>query len=113
MAKRHVPSAADIAASSAPPSASPAPAPAKPRRRYRTRALWGVLTGLFFAGMAFTILGFVALTYLLGGSSLLLWVPVGLVGLAGMVFCMLLAMGILYRVDRLRGNLVHRIRLFE
>lgn len=105
MAKRHVPTSEEVASAvSSPPKRKP---------RYRTRVLWGVLAALFFAGMAFTVLGFVALTYLMGGSSLLLWVPVGLVGLAGMIFCMLLAMGILYRVDMIRGKIEHRIRLFE
>lgn len=79
----------------------------------RTRIFWYVLTGIFLVGLVFTILGFWALTNLFSGGYWWMWVPVGLVGLAGMIFCMLLTLGILYRVDRLRGNLVRRIKMFE
>lgn len=89
-------------------SASPARLAAK-----KTRIFWWVLTGIFLAGLGCTIVGFWALSNLYSGGLLLLWIPVGLLGLAGMIYCMLLTLGVLYRVDRLRGNLVRRIRLFE
>lgn len=109
MAKRRTPEAAPAPAAGPSTTSGDAPKPAAPR----TRIFWYVLTGIFFAGLAFTILGFWALTNLYSGGFWLLWVPVGLLGLAGMIFCMLLTLGVLYRVDRLRGNLVRRIRLFE
>lgn len=108
MAKRRDAASAAHLAPSAEAQASP------PRRDHtKTRIFWYVLTGIFLVGLVFTILGFWALTNLYAGGLWALWVPVGLVGLAGMIFCMLLTLGVLYRVDRLRGNLVRRIRLFE
>jgi hypothetical protein len=99
----------------APPApAVTVPGPAAPEEpKPRTRIFWWVLTGIFLAGLASTVLGLWALSNLYSGGLWLLWVPVGLLGLAGMIYCMLLTLGVLYRVDRLRGNLVRRIELFE
>lgn len=89
------------------------PAAVAKAARARNRLFWYVLTGIFLVGLVFTILGFWALTNLYSGGFWLIWIPVGLVGLAGMIYCALLTLGVLYRADRLRGNLVRRIKLFE
>ena len=93
------------------PPAPPAPSAGTPRAR--TRVLWGVLTALFLAGLGLTILGVWALTEAWAGGLALLWVPVGFAGIAGAVFCLLLTLGVVYRVDRYRGNLTRRVKLFE
>lgn len=98
--------------SSEAPATEPGPPPAGTNRRL-TRVFWAVLSGLFFAGMGFTILGMWALTNAWDGETLLLWLPVAGVGIAGGLFCLLLTIGVVYRADRMRGNLVRRIAWFE
>lgn len=81
--------------------------------RYRTGALWGVLT-------LFLLVGTVAAAFVVYGFTDLLrtgrWFP-DLVELAagGVVasLAMLLLTGLLYRVDRVRGVPHRRIDLFE
>lgn len=109
MAKRaSVPEPSNSAAAPATEGASGQPAP-----RYRTRVLWGVLSGLYVAGAASAIVGIYALSVAWAGGTALIWLPVGILGIMGGLFCLWLTVGILYRVDRLRGNLTRRVEMFE
>ncbi|MDE1820013.1 MAG: hypothetical protein KGJ23_04195 [Euryarchaeota archaeon] len=92
---------------------APSPSSPKARPRYRTRVLWGVLSGLFLLGLVCTVVGLWALSVAWGGGAELLWLPVGVLGILGAIFCLLLTLGIVYRVDRLRGNLTRRVEMFE
>lgn len=93
--------------------ASPA-AGAEEHPVYRTRVLWYVLSGLYAIGAACAIVGIYALSLAWGGGpSLWLWLPVGIVAILGGLFCLWLTLGIMYRVDRLRGNLTRRVEMFE
>lgn len=83
------------------------------RPRYRTRVLWGVLSGLFLAGLVSSIVGLYALSVAWAGGVSLLWLPLGVVGVLGAILCLLLTLGVVYRVDRLRGNLTRRVEMFE
>lgn len=86
--------------------------PASPPK-YKTGTLWAILL-LFMMG------GTVAATYVVWGVSELLLtgrylvdVPVALVAGVVTVLCVLFVLGILYRVDRLRGVPHREVALFE
>ena len=79
----------------------------------RTGVIWGVLAVLLPLGTlasAVFVYGLLGLwsshAYLLDGALLLL-------GGAATVFLMLLLAGILYRIDRLRGDVRRKVKLFE
>jgi cell division protein FtsW (lipid II flippase) len=81
--------------------------------RYRTGAIWGVLTVLLLFGTvasAFVVYGITG--WAAGGRW---WVDGPIVVVAGIValWLMLLITGVLYRIDRLRGTPHRRIELFE
>ncbi len=86
---------------------------ARPKPRYKTRVLWGVLSGLFLVGLVSFLVGLYALSVAWGGGTALVWLPVGIAGMIGALFCLLLTLGVVYRVDRLRGNLTRRVEMFE
>lgn len=81
--------------------------------RPKTRWYWIVLTALALIGIAFVALGVWALGFGLGGGSWIISAPLALVGFVGFVFVLLLTMGLVYRVDKMRGDLTRRIELFE
>jgi len=81
--------------------------------QYRYGTLWGVLTVLLLGGVvsaAFVVYG---LTDLFTTGRLLWDVPI--IGIGGFVssVMLLLIIGILYRVDRVRGVPHRRIELFD
>jgi len=84
-----------------------------PLPKFRTGTLWAVL-------LLFMMAGTVAATYVVWGVSDLLLtgrflidVPVALAAAAVTVLCVLFVLGILYRVDRLRGVAHRKVALFE
>jgi hypothetical protein len=81
--------------------------------KYRTGALWGVLTVLLLVGTVASAFFVYGLTDLYMTGRYLVDVPILFIG--GVVACLalLLIMGILYRVDRLRGVPVRRMELFD
>lgn len=79
----------------------------------RGRRLWALLTGMLLLGMG-SLAGFVwSLGALLSGGPAYVYGPVAAAALVAFVFVALLAMGIVYRVDRLTGRVNRRIRMFE
>lgn len=81
--------------------------------RPRIRWYWIVLTAMAFLGIALVAMAVWALGFGLGGGSWVLAGVVAFAGFAGFVFVLLLTMGLVYRVDRMRGELTRRIDLFE
>ncbi|MGC2289852.1 MAG: hypothetical protein WA688_08365 [Thermoplasmata archaeon] len=84
-----------------------------PTPKYKTGWLWTILL-LFMAG------GTVSATYVVWGLSdlaltgqYLLDIPVTLAATLVTILCVLFALGILYRVDRLRGVPHREVALFE
>jgi hypothetical protein len=85
-------------------------AEAAPPIRYGT--LWGVLALFLLIGTVAAAFFIYGLTDLLATSNL--WdVPVLLGGLGVAAFMVLLLVGILYRVDSLRGKIERRMALFD
>jgi cell division protein FtsW (lipid II flippase) len=87
--------------------------PSSSAPKYRTGAIWGVLTLLLLFGTvasAFVVYG--ATAWAAGGRW---WVDGPIVVAAGIaaLWLMLLITGVLYRIDRLRGTPHRRIELFE
>ncbi len=78
-----------------------------------SRRLWGILTGMLFLGMACLAIMVWSLGEYLSGGSLWIYLPLAGVTFVIFLFITLLAMGIVYRVDRLRGDVVRRVRMFE
>lgn len=81
--------------------------------RAKPRVLWYVLSALYLAGAGSAIVGLFALANVMAGFQVLLWLPIGVLGIAGGLFCLYLTLGVLYRVDRYRGNLTRRVQMFE
>ncbi len=81
--------------------------------RYRTGALWGVLSVLLLVGTVASAFVVYGVTDLLATGRLFrdLALSVGGALVAGLAF--LLLSGILYRVDRLRGVVRRRVALFD
>ena len=85
--------------------------PTSPQYRYGT--LWGVLALFLFGGVissAFVVYG---LTDLFTTGRVLLDVPIVLASAFVCSVMLLLIIGILYRVDRVRGVPHRRIELFD
>ena len=81
--------------------------------KYRTGALWTVLTLLLLVGTVASAFVVYGLTQLYATGQYLLDVPILAAGAVVTVVALLLIMGILYRVDRLRGVPVRRLELFD
>jgi hypothetical protein len=81
--------------------------------KYRTGALWGVLAVLLLMGTVASAFFVWGVTDLYGTGRLLLDVPVLIVSGFLTTFAFLLLVGVLYRVDRLRGVPHRRIELFD
>ena len=80
---------------------------------YRTGALWGVLTVLLLMGTVASAFFVWGLTDLYGNGRYLLDLPVLAISAFLAAVALLLILGILYRVDRLRGTPHRRIELFD
>ncbi|MCL4324507.1 MAG: hypothetical protein M1144_03485 [Candidatus Thermoplasmatota archaeon] len=78
-----------------------------------SRFLWSVLSGMLIAGMACLALLVWSLGAVLSGGTIWIFLPIAGAAFVGFLFLALLAMGIVYRVDRLRGEVTHRVRMFE
>ena len=81
--------------------------------RYRTGALWGVLTLLLLFGTvsaAFLVYG---ISDLWATGRILFDVPVIVGAGFASAILLLLVIGVLYRVDRLRGVPHREVRLFD
>ena len=78
-----------------------------------SRRLWLVLSLFVLAGMAFTVLFAWAVGVLYSGADLLLASVTTAGSAAGIVVCLLFTMGLVYRADRRRHDILRRIRLFE
>ena len=81
--------------------------------QYRTGALWGVLTLLLLVGTVSSAFFVYGLTDLYATGHYLVDVPVLLGGAFVACIALLLIMGILYKVDRLRGVPVRRMEIFD
>jgi hypothetical protein len=83
------------------------------RPRYRTGALWAILLLFSMAGAVAASYVVWALSNLFLTGGYLLDVPIT-IGAGFVVFlCVLFVVGILYRVDRLRGVPHREVALFE
>ncbi len=82
-------------------------------RPSRSGRLWTVLTAMLVSGMACLAVVVWALGAALSGGALWLYLPLAGIAFVVFLFLALLAMGIVYRVDRLRGDVARRVRLFE
>jgi hypothetical protein len=80
---------------------------------YRTGALWGVLTVLLFVGTLASAFFVYGLTDLFATGRYLFDVPILMVGAFTAGVALLLIVGVLYRVDRLRGVPHRRVELFD
>jgi hypothetical protein len=80
---------------------------------YRTGVLWGVLALLLLFGTVASAFVVWAVTDLYLAHRFWLDVPVLALSLAAATVLLLLLAGILYRVDRLRGEPHRRVELFE
>jgi hypothetical protein len=85
--------------------------PTTPQYRYGT--LWGVLTLFLLGGVVSSAFVVYGLTDLFTTGRLLIDVPIILVGAFVCSVFLLLIIGILYRVDRVRGVPHRRIELFD
>jgi hypothetical protein len=85
--------------------------PAAPKYRYGT--LWGVLTLLLLGGIVSSAFVVYGLTDLFTTGRVLLDVTIVVVGGFLCSVMLLLIIGILYRVDRVRGVPHRRIELFD
>lgn len=74
---------------------------------------WVVLTGMLVLGMAALAIGVWSLTDLIGGGTAYIYAPVAVLSFGAFIFVALLAMGIVYRLDRLAGTANRRIDMFE
>lgn len=81
--------------------------------KYKTGALWTVLTILLLVGTVASAFFVYGLTQLYATGQYLLDVPILAAGAVVACIALLLIMGILYRVDRLRGTPVRRLELFD
>ncbi len=86
--------------------------PAAPPR-YRTGVLWAVLLGFMLAGTIAAIYVVWGVSEVVAGGTPLVYVPIALAGVVVTVLCVLFILGILYRVDRLRGVAHREVALFE
>jgi hypothetical protein len=85
--------------------------PVPPRYRYGT--LWGVLALLLLAGTVSAAFFVYGLTDLFTNGRALMDIPILLGGGFVASLMLLLIIGILYRVDRLRGVPQRRVELFD
>lgn len=81
--------------------------------RYRTGALWGVLTVLLLVGTVASAFVVYGVTDLIATGRVLRDVALAVVGSVVAVLAFLLLSGVLYRVDRLRGVVRRRVALFD
>jgi hypothetical protein len=83
----------------------------KPQYRYGT--LWGILALLLLVGIVASAFFVYGLTDLFATGRALWDVPILLVGGFVATVMLLLVIGILYRVDRVRGVPHRRVELFD
>jgi hypothetical protein len=81
--------------------------------KYRTGALWGVLTVLLLVGTSASAFFIWGLTDLVVSGRYLLDLLVLVISGAVTTLAFLLLVGILYRVDRIRGVPHRRMELFD
>ncbi len=81
--------------------------------KYRTGVLWAILLLFMMGGTVAAIYVVWGVSQLLTGGTPLVDVPVALAGVLGTLLCVLFVLGILYRVDRLRGVPHREVALFE
>lgn len=81
--------------------------------QYRTGALWGVLTVLLLIGTLASAFFVYGLTDLFATGRYVFDVPILMLGAFVAGVALLLIIGVLYRVDRLRGTPHRRIELFD
>lgn len=81
--------------------------------QYRTGALWGVLTLLLLIGTLASAFFVYGLTDLFSTGRYVFDVPILMTGAFVAGVALLLIIGVLYRVDRLRGTPHRRIELFD
>lgn len=86
---------------------------APPAPKYRTGVIWGVLSLLLLFGSVACAFFAYGLSGFIGSGNP--WLDLAIMAVAGLVafYLILLAAGILYRIDRLRGTPHRRIELFE
>jgi membrane associated rhomboid family serine protease len=84
-----------------------------PTPTYRTGTLWAVLSVFLLIGTAASAFLVFGVTQSLAGGPLLVDAPIAVAGGAIAGFAVLVLVGLLYRVDRLRGVPHRRIDLFE
>ena len=81
--------------------------------KYRTGVLWAVLLLFMMGGTIAAVYVVWGVSQLVTGGPAALDVAVALVGAVATVLCVLFVLGILYRVDRLRGVPHREVALFE
>ena len=96
-----------------PPAASSAGEATTPRPKFRTGVIWGLLALFLTLGTAAAGFFVWGLAGLLSTHAYLLDGVVMVLGAFTAVYLMLLIVGILYRIDRLRGVPHRRVELFE
>jgi|GEM_PF-5954778 hypothetical protein len=77
------------------------------------RRLWLVLSLMALAGMASIAVTVWSFSLAITGRNWLLALPLVALGLFGTVVTLLFTMGLVYRVDRRRGDLQRRVEWFE
>lgn len=80
---------------------------------YRTGTLWTVLTVLLLFGTVASAFMVYGVTTAWSSGALWPWIPIAVAGGVAAGILGLLIVGILYRVDRLRGTPHRRIELFD
>jgi hypothetical protein len=86
-------------------------APAPPKYRYGV--VWGVLTLLLLFGSVACAFFAYGLSGLIANGPVVVDLLIMAVATCVVVYLILLIVGILYRIDRLRGTAHRRIELFE